>query len=84
MTTLSAFNKFTDSLQEQDQLMPVLFVGHADLELDVGLGPAAMGDEGLLARRHHEHCGCRCLAFFPASAFRRASARRRPAVNHRL
>lgn len=28
MTTLSAFNKFTDSLQEQDQLMPVLFVGH--------------------------------------------------------
>jgi 4,5-DOPA dioxygenase extradiol len=28
MTTLSAFNKFTDGLQEQEQLMPVLFVGH--------------------------------------------------------
>jgi 4,5-DOPA dioxygenase extradiol len=28
MTTLTAFNKFTDELSEQDQLMPVLFVGH--------------------------------------------------------
>ncbi len=28
MTTLSAFNKFTSSLKEQEQLMPVLFVGH--------------------------------------------------------
>lgn len=28
MTTLSAFNNFTDSLPEQEQLMPVLFVGH--------------------------------------------------------
>ncbi len=28
MTSLSAFNKFTDTLQEQDQLMPLLFVGH--------------------------------------------------------
>src|SRR4051812_28791098 len=28
MTTLSAFNNFTNSLPEQDQLMPVLFVGH--------------------------------------------------------
>ena len=28
MTTLSAFNKFTDGLQEQDGIMPVLFVGH--------------------------------------------------------
>ena len=28
MTTLSAFNKFTDKLSEQEQLMPVLFVGH--------------------------------------------------------
>jgi 4,5-DOPA dioxygenase extradiol len=28
MTTLSAFRKFTDDLQEQEQLMPVLFVGH--------------------------------------------------------
>ncbi|MBO0948439.1 4,5-DOPA-extradiol-dioxygenase [Fibrella forsythiae] len=28
MTTLSAFKTFTDSLPGQDQLMPVLFVGH--------------------------------------------------------
>jgi 4,5-DOPA dioxygenase extradiol len=28
MSTLSAFNKFTDDLAEQDQMMPVLFVGH--------------------------------------------------------
>ena len=28
MTTLSAFNNFTNSLREQEQLMPVLFVGH--------------------------------------------------------
>jgi 4,5-DOPA dioxygenase extradiol len=28
MTTLSAFNQFTRDLPEQDQLMPVLFVGH--------------------------------------------------------
>ncbi|WP_162428900.1 4,5-DOPA-extradiol-dioxygenase [Pontibacter pudoricolor] len=28
MTTLTAFNKFTDSLGEQEQLMPVLFMGH--------------------------------------------------------
>jgi 4,5-DOPA dioxygenase extradiol len=28
MTSLSAFNKFTDHLQEQDRLMPVLFIGH--------------------------------------------------------
>jgi len=28
MTTLSAFKKFTDNLPEQEQLMPVLFVGH--------------------------------------------------------
>ncbi|NEM99080.1 4,5-DOPA-extradiol-dioxygenase [Pontibacter burrus] len=28
MTTLSAFNRFTDNLNEQDQLMPVLFMGH--------------------------------------------------------
>ncbi|HEY9343518.1 MAG TPA: 4,5-DOPA dioxygenase extradiol [Hanamia sp.] len=28
MTTLSAFNKFTNDLKEQEQLMPVLFVGH--------------------------------------------------------
>ncbi len=28
MTTLSAFNNFTNSLPEQEQLMPVLFVGH--------------------------------------------------------
>jgi 4,5-DOPA dioxygenase extradiol len=28
MTTLSAFNKFTSDLKEQEQLMPVLFVGH--------------------------------------------------------
>lgn len=28
MTTLSAFNHFTSSLKEQDQFMPVLFVGH--------------------------------------------------------
>lgn len=28
MTTLSAFKTFTDSLPKQDQLMPVLFVGH--------------------------------------------------------
>src|SRR3954468_574240 len=28
MTTLSAFNKFTSELKEQQQLMPVLFVGH--------------------------------------------------------
>lgn len=28
MTTLSAFRKFTDDLKEQEQLMPVLFVGH--------------------------------------------------------
>ncbi|KAA9326073.1 4,5-DOPA-extradiol-dioxygenase [Adhaeribacter soli] len=28
MTTLTAFNHFTSSLKEQDQLMPVLFVGH--------------------------------------------------------
>jgi 4,5-DOPA dioxygenase extradiol len=28
MTTLSAFKSFTDGLNEQDELMPVLFVGH--------------------------------------------------------
>jgi len=28
MTTLSAFRKFTEGLGEQDQLMPVLFIGH--------------------------------------------------------
>lgn len=28
MTTLSGFKKFTDDLKEQDQKMPVLFVGH--------------------------------------------------------
>jgi 4,5-DOPA dioxygenase extradiol len=28
MSTLSAFKKFTDELHEQDQLMPLLFVGH--------------------------------------------------------
>lgn len=28
MTGLNAFNTFTDSLDEQDQLMPVLFIGH--------------------------------------------------------
>ncbi len=28
MTTLSAFNKFTSGLNEQEQLMPVLFIGH--------------------------------------------------------
>lgn len=28
MTTLSAFNKFTDGLSRQQQLMPVLFIGH--------------------------------------------------------
>ncbi|HEX6430272.1 MAG TPA: 4,5-DOPA dioxygenase extradiol [Niastella sp.] len=28
MTTLSAFNNFTNGLPEQEQLMPVLFVGH--------------------------------------------------------
>jgi len=28
MTTLSAFKSFTDHLQQQEQLMPVLFVGH--------------------------------------------------------
>jgi len=28
MTTLSAFRKFSEGLAEQDQLMPVLFIGH--------------------------------------------------------
>lgn len=28
MTTLSAFNRFTSSLKEGEQLMPVLFIGH--------------------------------------------------------
>lgn len=28
MTSLAAFNRFTDDLKEQDQLMPVLFIGH--------------------------------------------------------
>lgn len=28
MTTLSAFKNFTDGLNEQEQLMPVLFIGH--------------------------------------------------------
>ena len=28
MTTLSAFRNFTNNLDEQEQLMPVLFVGH--------------------------------------------------------
>ncbi|WP_345160430.1 4,5-DOPA dioxygenase extradiol [Pontibacter saemangeumensis] len=28
MTTLTAFNRFTDSLGEQEQQMPVLFIGH--------------------------------------------------------
>lgn len=28
MSTLSAFNRFTNSLDEQEQLMPVLFIGH--------------------------------------------------------
>jgi 4,5-DOPA dioxygenase extradiol len=28
MTTLAAFNRFTRELTEQQQLMPVLFMGH--------------------------------------------------------
>jgi len=28
MTGLSAFNQFTSGLKEQEQLMPVLFIGH--------------------------------------------------------
>lgn len=28
MTTLSAFNRFTNGIKEQDEIMPVLFVGH--------------------------------------------------------
>ena len=28
MTSLSAFNKFTNGLKEQEHLMPVLFIGH--------------------------------------------------------
>ena len=28
MTSLSAFNRFTNNPEEQEQLMPVLFVGH--------------------------------------------------------
>jgi len=28
MTSLSAFNRFTNDLKEQEQLMPVLFIGH--------------------------------------------------------
>src|ERR1700712_5237606 len=28
MSGLSAFNKFTGNLQEQEQVMPVLFIGH--------------------------------------------------------
>jgi len=28
MTGLSSFNQFTDNLKEQDQVMPVLFIGH--------------------------------------------------------
>jgi len=28
MSTLTAFNRFTDNLSEQEQLMPVLFIGH--------------------------------------------------------
>lgn len=28
MTNLSAFNKFTSELKEQEQIMPVLFIGH--------------------------------------------------------
>lgn len=28
MTSLSAFNKFTNELKEQEQVMPVLFIGH--------------------------------------------------------
>lgn len=28
MTTLSAFNSFTSGLDEQEQVMPVLFIGH--------------------------------------------------------
>src|SRR5205085_430534 len=28
MTTLSEFNRFTEDLNEQEQLMPVLFIGH--------------------------------------------------------
>ena len=28
MTTLSAFNRFTSTLKEEDQLMPALFIGH--------------------------------------------------------
>lgn len=28
MTNLSAFNRFTSDLKEQEQLMPVLFIGH--------------------------------------------------------
>ena len=30
-------------------------LAHADLELDIGLRPAAMGDEGFFARRHQPH-----------------------------
>src|SRR3954447_980431 len=28
MTSLSAFNRFTNDLKEQEQVMPVLFIGH--------------------------------------------------------
>lgn len=28
MTTLSAFNRFTSDIKEDEQLMPVLFIGH--------------------------------------------------------
>ena len=28
MTTLSAFKSFTNDLKEQEQLMPVFFIGH--------------------------------------------------------
>jgi len=31
MRTLSAFNKFTNTLKEQDLIMPVLFIGHVRL-----------------------------------------------------
>jgi 4,5-DOPA dioxygenase extradiol len=39
MTTLSAFNRFTSSLQEGEQLMPVLFIGHGSPMNGIGNNP---------------------------------------------
>ena len=43
MATLSAFRNFTSTLKEQEQLMPVLFVGHGSPMNGIQLVPEFNG-----------------------------------------